>query len=278
MKDRISFYSLPYAGIRSFYELIDASAANGLTQLEAFGFMELAKPDLEAARAIRRYADEKGVRFCCLSLFADLTGDKGAGTCEMLKEYARVAAILGSPYLHHTVIPEFRDPNKVLPQREALLSQVLPRVREIFDFAQSLGVLAVYEDQGFVLNGVAGFRAFLEQVDRPVGIVADFGNILQSGETIAPFIRAFADRIVHVHLKDYRLPDWDGNPRATRTLDGRQTVDAPFGTGCIDFAGNIRLLEQSGYRGCYAMEFTAPADGSMPAHKAIGQIQNWLNP
>lgn len=278
MKDRICFYSLPYAGIRSFYELIDASAAHGLTRLEAFGFMELAKPDEEAARAIRRYADEKGVRFCCLSLFADLTGDKGAETCEKLKAYARVAAILGSPYLHHTVIPECWNPESVLPRREELLSQVLPRVREIFDYAQSLGVLAVYEDQGFVLNGVAGFREFLERVDRPVGIVADFGNILQSGETIAPFIRAFSQRIVHVHLKDYRLQDWDGISRATRTLDGKRTVDTPLGTGCIDFAGNIRLLERSGYRGCYAMEFTAPADGSMPAPKAIEQIQSWLNP
>ena len=144
--------------------------------------------------------------------------------------------------------------------------------------AQSLGVLAVYEDQGFVLNGVAGFREFLERVDRPVGIVADFGNILQSGETIAPFIRAFSQRIVHVHLKDYLLQDWDGISRATRTPDGKQTVDTPLGTGCIDFADNIRLLERSGYRGCYAMEFTAPADGSMPAHKAIDQIQSWLNP
>lgn len=61
MKDRISFYSLPYAGIRSYYELIDASAAYGLTRLEAFGFMELNKPDVEAARTIRRYADKKGV-------------------------------------------------------------------------------------------------------------------------------------------------------------------------------------------------------------------------
>ena len=278
MKDRISFYSLPYAGIRSFFALIDASAAHGLTRLEAFGFMELAKPDEEAARAIRRYADEKGVRFCCLSLFADLTGDEGAETCEKLKAYARVAAILGSPYLHHTVIPECWDPETVLPRREELLTQVLPRVREIFEYAQSLGVLAVYEDQGFVLNGVAGFREFLERVDRPVGIVADFGNILQSGETIAPFIRAFSQRIVHVHLKDYLLRDWDGISRATRTPDGKQTVDTPLGTGCIDFADNIRLLERSGYRGCYAMEFTAPADGSMPAHKAIDQIQSWLNP
>ena len=276
MNSRISFYSLPYAGIRSFYELIDASVAHGLTRLEAFGFMELGQPDVEAARAIRRYADEKGVRFCCLSLFADLTGEQGGETCEKLKAYAQVAAILGSPYLHHTVIPECWEPEKVLGRKEALWQEVLPRVRAVFDFAQSLGVLAVYEDQGFILNGVTGFREFLERVERPVGIVADFGNILQSGETIGPFIRAFADRIVHVHLKDYRLPLWQGENRVTRTLDGHYTVDVPLGAGCIDFAGNIRLLEQSGYRGCYALEFTEPADGSMPTAKAVETVANWL--
>ena len=276
MKKRICFYSLPYPSIRSYYELIDASAAHGLTRLEAFGFMELAQPDVEAARAIRRYAEEKGVSFCCLSLFANLTGDKGAETCERLKGYARVAAALGSPYLHHTVIPEFGRPETVLTRKEALWQEVLPRVREIFDFARSLGVLAVYEDQGFVLNGVAGFREFLERVERPVGIVADFGNILQSGQTIEPFIRAFDDRIVHVHLKDYRLQPWRGEDKVNRTLDGCYTVDVPLGTGCIDFAGNIRLLEQSGYRGCYALEFTEPADGSMPTAKALETVENWL--
>lgn len=276
MKDRICFYALPYPEIRSYFALIDASVAHGLTKLEAFGFMELREPDLEAARAIRRYADEKGVSFCCLSLFANLTGEKGAQTCEKLKQYAKVAAILGSPYLHHTVIPECWEPEKVLPHKEALLREVLPRVQEIYDYAQSLGVLAVYEDQGFILNGVAGFREFLERVERPVGIVADFGNILQSGETIEPFIRAFADRIVHVHLKDYRLPLWQGEGHVTRTLDGHYTVDVPLGAGCIDFAGCIGLLEQSGYRGCYALEFTEPADGSMPTAKALETVEHWL--
>ena len=276
MNHRVCFYSLPYPGIRSYYELIDASAAYGLTRLEAFGFMELKEADLEAARAIRRYADEKGVSFCCLSLFANLTGDKGAETCGKLKEYAQVAAILGSPYLHHTVIPECWEPKKVLPHKEALLQEVLPRVREIYDYAQRLGVLAVYEDQGFILNGVSGFREFLERVERPVGIVADFGNILQAGETIEPFVRAFAHRIVHVHLKDYRLPLWRREAHVTRTLDGHYTVDVPLGAGCIDFAGNIRLLEQSGYRGCYALEFTEPADGSMLTAKALETVTRWL--
>lgn len=276
MINSVCFYSLPDPSIRSYYALIDASVRHGLRQLEGFCHMELAQPDVEAAKAIRRYADAKGVSFCCFSVFSDLTGEAGDRAVERLKGFARIAAILGSPYLHHTVIPEFRDPDKVLPRRDALLEQILPRVREVFDYAQSLGVLAVYEDQGFVLNGVEGFRAFLDQVDRPVGIVADFGNILQSGETIAPFIRAFGSRIVHVHLKDYLLPDWDGNPRANRTLDGRQTIDIPLGTGCIDFAGAIGLLKSVGYRGCYAMEFSEPADGSLPTEAAIHRIQTWL--
>lgn len=276
MKNSVCFYSRPYPSVSSYFDLIDASVAHGLDELEGFCFMELTEPDPDAARAIRSYADEKGVRFCCFSIFANLTGEAGVRTLEKLKGFAQVAAILGSPYLHHTVIPECWNPGKVLPDKEALLEQVLPRVREIFDYARSLGVLAVYEDQGFILNGVAGFREFLDRVDRPVGIVADFGNILQSGETIEPFIRAFSDRIVHVHLKDYRLPEWDGNPKATRTLDGRQTVDVPLTQGCIDFAGGIRLLRQLGYRGCYAMEFSEPADGSMPTQTAIETIQTWL--
>ena len=272
----ICFFSRPYPELYNYYEMIDACVAFGIKQLEAFNFMELSSPDEEAARKLRRYADEKGVSFCCMSCFADLTGENGQAHTENMKGYTRVAAILGAPYIHHTVISEYRDPNKILPIRQQLFDEVAPRIREIYDYAQTLGILAVYEDQGFALNGVEGFRAFLEAVDRPVGVVADLGNILQAGETIEPFIRAFGPRIVHVHLKDYVLPAWEGDPEACRTVDGKQLQEVPLGDGVVDSAGAVKLLRQFGYQGLLSMEVTEPADGSLPTEQAIRRVESWL--
>lgn len=275
-RDAVCFFSRPYAGLESYYAMIDACTDFGITQLEGFNFMEFSEPNEEAAREIRRYADEKGVRFCCFSAFADLAGEAGEQETERMMAYTRIAAILGAPYMHHTVISEYKDPEKVIPCRQALLEQVAPRIRRIYDYAQTLGILAIYEDQGFVINGVEGFRAFLEQVDRPVGVVADFGNILQMGQTIEPFIRAFAPQIVHVHLKDYRLPDWSGSPEVPRTLDGKELEEVPLGDGCVDSAGAVKLLKQLGYQGLFSMEVTEPADGSLPTEQAIRRVEAWL--
>ena len=48
MNSRVCFYSRPFPGIHSYYALIDASVAHGLTKLEAFGFMELSQPIYDA--------------------------------------------------------------------------------------------------------------------------------------------------------------------------------------------------------------------------------------
>ena len=179
MSNKIAFFTKPYPWVRDHQKLIDEAAAHGLSTVEGFNDGEFALPDVEAAKRLRAYADERGVHFCCLSCFADLSGEQAAETVKRMKGYALIAEILGAPYLHHTVIPEYNAPAHVLPYREALLRRGIDGVREIFDFAAEHGVCAAYEDQGFILNGVQGFGDFLERVDRPVGVVADFGNICQ---------------------------------------------------------------------------------------------------
>lgn len=273
---RICFYTKPFPGTRSYFDMIDLTVRYGLTWLEGFNQFEFSEPDLEAAKRVRAYADEKGVRFCCFSVYCNLTGEGAKETVRKLKGYAEVAQILGSPYLHHTVVPEFDDPRRVLPYREQLLAQGIEGVREVFDHAQKHGVLTVFEDQGYAVNGVQGFGEFLERVDRPVGVVADFGNICQVGEKIADFIRAFRERIVHVHLKDLVYKPCNSPEDPFQTSDGRRFEMTGLGAGCVELENGITLLRQAGYDGCYAMEFGAGSDDSSEMREAVDQIRRWL--
>jgi len=277
MKERIGFFTKPYPRVRSHRALIDETVAHGLQVVEAFNDSEFAKPDIDAAKRLRDYADARGVRFSCLSCFANLTGDRAAEAVRRLQDYAKVAEILGAPYLHHTVIPEHDFPERVLPHREKLLQQSTEGARAVFDYAAEHGVTAVYEDQGYIVNGVQGFGEFLERVDRPAGVVADFGNICQSGETILDFLQAFRDRVVHVHLKDYVLLPVTDPMQPLKTLNGQRFELTDFGCGAVPFRKGIELLKEIGYSGCYSLEFSAGSDSSPTIRHAIDVIENWIS-
>lgn len=273
---KIVFYSRPFPRIDSYYKLIDLATSYGMEAVEGFCHMELADTDTTEATRIRAYADEKGIKFCCFSVFCNIVGDDREQEIERLKRFTDVAVILGSPYIHHTIASEIFDPAMVLPMEKTLFKLGIQAVREIFDYAAAIGIRSIYENQGYIFNGVRGFGEFLDQVDRPVGILADFGNICQVGESITDFIRAYAARICHVHLKDVVIRDKDPCEVCVTTLDGKKFDEVPIGDGSVDFAAAIRLLKNVGYTGYYSLECSAPADTSLLIDYAIRDIEHLL--
>lgn len=105
----------------TWMEMIDLSAEYGFDCLEVFTGNEFTEPDETFAEAFRKHADEKGVKICCLSSFADITGDDADLQIARMKGFARVAAIIGSPYLHHTVCRDFEHPEAILSRKEEWL-------------------------------------------------------------------------------------------------------------------------------------------------------------
>ena len=88
----------------------------------------------------------------------------------------------------------------------------------------------------------------------PLGVVAEFGNICEVGESITDFIRAYADRICHVHLKDVRIIDKAPGEVWVTTLDGRKFKEVPIGKGLVDFPCAMRPLHDIGYDGYYILK------------------------
>ena len=88
---------------------------------------------------------------------------------------ARAAAEMGCELLHHTLLPGL-SPRAAYPTPAEAIPVVAARAREVYDAAERLGVRCVYEDQGYVFNGIQPFLAFLNALDRPAGVVLDVGN------------------------------------------------------------------------------------------------------
>lgn len=252
MHAKLSLYNPPKRSIVSYREMIDTAASLGLSYVEGFSNLEFSDPDLDAARAVRAYADEKGIRFSCLSVFADLVGEERERFESRLFEYARVAEILGSAFLHHTIAPRFLLSEASEAECARAFETGVFSVRRVFDFARECGVRTVFENQAFLFNGRERYGAFLSAVEREVGVVADFGNIFQADERITAFLQAFSSRVVHVHLKDMKTVGT--RERSLLTLGGSFVQECDLGTGEVDFFSALAVLKQSGYDGLFSVE------------------------
>ena len=250
-------YMPPLTTIGSYREMVDYAAAHSIRYLETLNILDLSTPDLQVARELKAYADSKGISFPCVSVGLSLVDDDREEAIETVKRYADIAKILGSPYLHHTIALNFSEPQKIADNFEVYYQRGIAAVREIFDYAATLGIRTIYEDQGFLFNGCKNFSRFLQEVDRNVGVVADFGNIQFVDEHVEDFIQKFADRIVHVHAKDYFVTD--GTSR--EILPGEYTSKGGnFLRGCLIGEGSVHTedaftaLQAIGYKGFVALE------------------------
>ncbi len=268
MFKKICFYTTPFPSVVSYKQMIDLAAEYGMETVEGFCQFEFLEPDLDAAREIRAYADSKNIKFSCFSLFYNLVGEDSREQIERLKKYSEVCAVIGSPYIHHTIVNELDEPDKVLPFKEELFEKGISAVREVFDYAEKFGVKAIYEPQGYLFNGVEGFGRFLNEVDRNVGVVVDFGNIYHVEEEIDDFIDLVKERICHVHVKDVLLSDRQLGG-GLHTSKGNFMFETFLGEGCVKIEKGINQLKELGYKGYYSLEYGAPEDGSPLLEKAV---------
>ena len=257
MRERLALYTMPYKGIKSYFEMVDIAKEHGLSKLEILNHLELTSPDIEFAKKLKEYADEKGITFPCVSVGIQLMTEDPTKRIEALKKYAEIAAILGSPYLHHTIAFSWENPDEVYSHRDEYFEKGIKAVREVYDYAQSIGVRVINEEQGFIFNGMENFKQYINEVDRNVGMVADFGNIQFVDEDLEPMISEFADRIVHAHVKDYRMvkegdyKDLDGG---YLTLHHNKVIETDLGAGSVNIKEIIEELNKIGYKGTIALE------------------------
>ncbi len=273
MRNKLCFYMAPLPSIKSYYDMLDMSAEYGFDKIEGFCMLDFSEPDIEAAKKIRKYADSLGIGFSCFSVYINLVGDDREEQLSRILRYADVAKELGSPHLHHTIAADFLNRDEVLGNRELYFERGIETVRTVYDYCESIGIKAIYEEQGFVFNGVDGYARFLDTVGRDVGVVCDFANICQSGERIAGFIKRFGKRIVHVHIKDAIFSDVQSDT-AYPIIGGGFMQETEIGKGDIDIEGAIKLLSEFGYNGYFGIEYQSPDNKKERIDNAVSYINS----
>lgn len=252
MDEQICLYTPPLSQLHSYREMIALAAEYGIRRLEVVNMFEMTSPDAEAAKELRRRADSEGISIPCVSAGLDLTGENHAEVVETLKRYAECAAILGSPFLHHTIALEFQHPERVLSRAKEAYALGVAAAIEVRDCARSFGLKCLYEDQGFLFNGKEAYGRFLADMGPEAGTVADFGNIMFVDETVPSFIDAYSDRIVHVHAKDYRYGTEPGQEYAS--VSGRTFSCCALGEGDAKVPQALEALHRIGYIGAISLE------------------------
>ena len=212
------------------------------------------------AKEYRHILDEEEMNIACYSVGVTLYQSPEAE--QGLKMHAEYAAVLGSPYFHHTLCLSSLF-NGCEPSYEEVLCDVLPRSIEVARHAQKLGLTCIYEDQGSFFNGIEGFGRFYDAIRSEcdnVGVCADFGNILFADLNVSEFVEVFLKDIKHVHLKDYLKTSIKENrqERWHVTQKGDYLIGVPTGNGSVDFTAGLRLLKKAGYNGYYAFEQELP--------------------
>ena len=262
MNGRIGLFSPPSFDMTG-REIITHTAALGLSLLEPYQYRELLTFEPEQARALAEYAHSRGIQMQCFSMATTLAGPGADDALEELLRWVDVAAALGTPWFHHTLFCAL-DPAECTAPYDEVLHEVVPRARKVFDYAAQRGLRCLYEPQGLYFNGCEGFGKLLEAIGRPVGVVLDTGNTAFVGEQPDAFAERFADRIVHVHIKDYAL------------RPGQPPQDVGLGQGDIRLRRTLEILTQHGYDGRYVLEYVAPAEEQRQSIAVLEQMLNEL--
>ncbi len=134
-------------------------------------------------------------------------------------------------------------------------------------FAEALGAamqiatdhgvtLAFHPHRGCIVETIAETRQMVERLP-DLKICMDTAHLAASGEDAAKFAEAFADRIVHTHIKDY-------DP-ATREFRTPGDGDSPL----CDLGAVLRILKANGYTGPLCLELDGGgADLERPAKES----------
>lgn len=252
--------SLGFSGVEIFSD--DVSGA------------ENAIKNVEEAAYAKKVLEEYGLTVNCYSVYAGIY--KNPAGVESLMKQLDIAAALGSPYFHHTLLP-WLALWEGAPEYEEAVQEVVEAATQIANYADTLGITCIYEDQGYYVNGVEGFRGFWEQMKKRcknIGICGDLGNILFVNETPEAFLKEYVQDVCHVHVKDYiwkRAKECPGR-YWLGAKDDSWLRDTMVGSGVVDFETCMNILKDAGYDGYFALENSHPE----PYEEGVYQAMEYL--
>lgn len=202
---------------------------------------------------MRKLLDANGLTVSCYSVVLNLLAEDAAVQKERMLRHVEYARELGSPFVHHTLVPGY-DREKQTMTLSEVLERIADDAADIAKYCNDNGMICIYEPQGLYFNGVEGVRAILDEMRRrglKVGVCGDTGNSIYVDVDPVNIFRTFSRDIVHVHVKDY----YYGRQNEARaySYDGKTISNSRFGEG--DCHIKECLAQLSDYSGDISFEF-----------------------
>ncbi len=230
------------------------SAALGFEGVELIHIRE-PLPSLEEVKSAKKRFAAYGLDVVCYSVYANLSPMYAKENEETLIKNANIAATLGSPYLHHTLVPNLSKA-EIAQSYDDLFDGVLSSALRVAEYCDKLGLVCLYEPQGVYFNGTEGLGKFFEEMKKRcgnVGICGDMGNPLFANCDPIDVFNVFKSDIKHLHAKNYLITDGkrDGF-ECYRTDSEKWLCDVALQDGSVDLAACTRSLD--GYTGNLSIE------------------------
>ena len=222
------------------------------------------------AKHLRAHCEALGLDIPAYTVAADfLNGRGGAPEDEPARvcRCADIAALLGAKVLRHDAfwkLGELRD------WREGV-ARVVPGIRQVADYAQSLGIRTCTENHGRIMQDSDRVEYLMRAVDHPnYGWLVDMGNFLCADDQPVHAVPIAAPYAFHVHVKDFLYKPADAeNPGQGwfPSRNGSYLRGTVAGHGVVPIRRCLETLKKAGYDGVVSYEFEGMEE-NLPALEA----------
>ena len=217
-----------------------------LTAKTGYRYIDLIWQTVQLAgkEEIKRILTENGLKLSCV-ICMDAAGDiEGADGIVDACEYLNCKKIM-------------LVPGQPTEDKEELFNLMVKNYSKIVNLAAQKGIICVCEDDPNI-KVPCGTREEVDAILNAVPglyFVYDSANMLPSGDEVVPYYEYFADRTAHIHIKDMSVTDTKPEQHSNPGVDNRFYLNAPHGTGIVDFDALFKALRKHGYNDTLAIEF-----------------------
>ena len=158
--------------------------------------------EIEIAKEIKAHCDGIGLEIAAYTVGANFLSEDIDAEVERVKRCVDVCAALGAPVMRHDATFALR--NIPLYSYEDAISEMAPRIREVAEYAEGLGIRTCSENHGFIFQAPDRVEELILAVNhKNYGWLCDFGNFLCADCDPAESVYIAAPYTVHAHAKDF---------------------------------------------------------------------------
>ena len=263
----ISTYSLckwRRAQNKSLNQTIQWIAQTGVPFIEFSGIAdEPVDQPIKIANQLRKQCEKQKLQVASYCTTAKLlvSPAKQKKAITELKKQVDIAAALGAPSMRHDVTWGFDKDYPTFTGKKtfaAAIKIVTPAIREVADYAQTLGIKTSFENHGLYLQAPARVCQLLKAVNHPnFGLTMDMGNFLCSYPDPVDAVKQCVGYAQMIHVKDFHQKLKKQAPQTGffATTQNYALRGAILGHGVVDIPAQLKILKQAKYNGPISLEF-----------------------